>query len=288
MESLVNALVSGVISGALYAAMALGLTIIYGVSRVFNFGHGVVALIGAYIAWWLLGNTGLSLLPSMVISTGAMAIFGLAVYKLTISPLLRKPNWEFSTVIFMLGAGILLENIVLQIFGPRVKSIPPFLEGSVKIAFVSINMHEIILIVLVVVFIYLLNVFFKHTRMGQAMLAVAQSIPGAQVVGIDVNRIFGYTFGLAFAVTGFSGLLLGTKYYLNPHIGWEWMVKGFVIVCFGGLGSTAGAIYSALILGVVEAVATLYFGAIWVWPIWFVMFMAVLLIRPQGILGGRL
>ncbi len=185
-ENLVNALVSGVISGALYAAMALGLTIIYGVSRVFNFGHGVVALIGAYIAWVLMENAGLSLLPSMFISTGFMVVFGWVVYKLTISPLMKKPNWEFSTVIFMLGAGILLENIVLQIFGPRVKSIPSFFEGSVKIAFVNINLHEISLIVLVVLWIYLLNAFFKHTRTGQAMRAVAQSIPGAQVVGIDI------------------------------------------------------------------------------------------------------
>lgn len=107
------------------------------------------------------------------------------------------------------------------------------------------------------------------------------------MVGIDIDRIFSFTFGLAFLVTGFSGILLGTKYYLNPHIGWEWMVKGFVITTFGGLGSTSGAIYAALILGVVEALATLYFGAIWVWPIWFAMFMIVLLLRPQGLMGGR-
>jgi branched-chain amino acid transport system permease protein len=188
----------------------------------------------------------------------------------------------------MLGAGILLENVVLQVFGPRVKSIPLFVEGSLKIGFVQINWHELLLIVIVVASILLLNVFFKYTRMGQAMRAVAQSIPGARVVGIDINRIFSYTFGLAFAVTGFSGILLGTKYFLNPHIGWEWMVKGFVIVTFGGLGSTTGAIYAAVILGVVEALATLYFGAIWVWPIWFVMFMVLLLLRPQGIAGGRL
>ncbi len=120
------------------------------------------------------------------------------------------------------------------------------------------------------------------------MRSTAQSIPGAKIVGIDIERIFGLTFGLAFAVTGFSGVLLSTKYFLNPHIGWEWMVKGFVIVSFGGLGSTNGAIFAGLILGIVEAMVTLYIGAMWVWPIWFVIFMVVLLIRPQGILGGRL
>jgi len=287
MESLVNALVSGLVSGSLYALMALGLTIIYGVSRVFNFGHGIVAVIGAYITWLFLTSVDVGLVPSLLISLLIMSLFGWVIYRLTISPLLKKPNWEFSTVLFMLGLGILLENVTLQLFGPRVKAMPEFLEGSLKLGFVRINWHEVGLILVTVVTVVILNIFFKHTWMGQAMRAVAQSIAGARVVGMDIERIFGYTFGLAFAVTGFSGVILGTKYYMTPHIGWEWMIKGFVIVSLGGLGSTTGAIYAAVILGTVEALATLYLGAIWVWPIWFTLFVIILLIRPQGILGGR-
>ena len=288
MENLVNAIISGLISGSLYATMALGLAILYGVSGVFNFGHGVVALLGAYVAWLVFERLGLGLLLGIVLALAVLYLFGAVVYRFSINPLLKKPNWEFSTVIFMLGAGILLENVILQIFGPRVKSIPLFLEGSLRIGFVQINWHELALIVTVVVALLLLNVFFKYSRMGQAMRAIAGSTTGARIVGIDIDRIFSVTFGLAFALTGFSGILLGTKYYMNPHIGWEWMVKGFVIVSFGGLGSTMGTIYAAMILGVVEAIATLYFGAMWVWPIWFVIFLVTLLLRPQGIAGGRL
>lgn len=288
MESFGNALVSGLISASLYAIMALGLTIIYGVSRVFNFGHGIVAVVGAYITWLFLTDVGIGLVPSVLVSLLIMLVFGWVLYRLTISPLLKKPDWEFSTVLFMLGVGILLENITLQLFGPRVKSMPEFFEGSLKLGFVRINWHEVGLILVAVVTVAILNIFFKRTRMGQAMRAVAQSIDGARVVGIDIERIFGYTFGLAFVVTGFSGVLLATKYYMTPHIGWEWMIKGFVIVSLGGLGSTTGAIYAAAILGTVEALTTLYLGAIWVWPIWFTMFVIILLIRPQGILGGRM
>jgi branched-chain amino acid transport system permease protein len=288
MESLVNALVSGLVSGALYALMALGLTIIYGVSRVFNFGHGIVAVIGAYITWLFLTSIGVRLVPGLLVSLVVMALFGWVLYRLTISPLLKKPNWEFSTVLFMLGLGILLENVTLQLFGPRVKSMPAFFKGSLGLGFVRVNWEEVGLILVTVITVVVLNTFFKRTWMGQAMRAVAQSIDGARVVGIDIERIFGYTFGLAFAVTGFSGALLATKYYMTPHIGWEWMVKGFVIVSLGGLGSATGAIYAALILGTVEALATLYLGAIWVWPIWFTMFVIILLVRPQGILGGRM
>ena len=288
MNSFLNAIISGLISGSLYAATALGLTIIYGVSRVFNFAHGIVAVMGAYLAWTLLSSGGqLNLLLGIVVSLGVMYIFGTLVYRFTINPLMKKPGWDISTVLFLLGGGILLENVLLQIYGPRIKSIPVLVDGSIKFGPIVIQWNDLLLIVIAVFGIVVLNMFFKHTRMGQAMRSTAQSMPGAKVVGIDIEKIFGLTFGLAFAVTGFSGVLLSTKYFLNPHIGWEWMVKGFVIVSFGGLGSTNGAIFAGLILGIVEALVTLYLGAMWVWPIWFAIFLIVLLIRPQGILGGR-
>lgn len=287
MENLLNTVASGLISGSLYAIMALGLSILYGVSRVFNFGHGTVALLGAYLTWWMLTVAGIGFAFSTILSLIALYFFGLVMYRYAIKPLLHKPGWEISTVLFMLGAGILLENIVLQVFGPRVKDIPVLIEGRVEAGFLELTWHEVILITISIVSVIALNSFFRYSRLGQSMQAVAQSIPGARVVGIDIDHVYGLTFGLAFAVTSFSGILLGTKYFLNPHIGWDWMVKGFVIVTFGGLGSTTGAIYAAFILGIVEAVATLYLGAIWVWPIWFVMFLAVLLVRPRGILGGR-
>jgi len=290
MDSFLNAIVSGLVSGSLYATMALGLTIIYGVSQVFNFAHGIVAVLGAYLLWAVLTYTAspaIFLLGAVLVLL-FMYYFGNGVFRGTINPLIKKPGWEVSTVLFLLGGGILLENLLLQIFGPRVKSFPTFLEGGITLGPVQISYQELALMGIVLVAIIGLNLFFKRTFTGQAMRSVAQSIPGAKVVGIDIDRIFGLTFGLAFVVTGFSGILLSTKYFLTPHVGWEWMVKGFVIVAFGGLGSTNGAIFAALILGLVEAIVTLYLGAMWVWPIWFAIFLVVLLIRPQGILGGRI
>jgi branched-chain amino acid transport system permease protein len=243
---------------------------------------------GAYLVWtFLQTELQLSFLLGIVVSAVIMYVFGLLVYRFTMNPLMKKPGWDISTVLFLLGGGILLENVLLQIYGPRVKAIPVLFEGTLTIGPVSIQWSDLILMVIVVAGIVALNLFFKYTRMGQAMQATAQSMPGAKVVGVNIEYIFGLTFGLAFAVTGFSGVLLSTRYFLNPHIGWEWMVKGFVIVSFGGLGSTTGAIFAGLILGIVEALVTLYLGAMWVWPIWFIIFLIVLLIRPQGILGGR-
>jgi branched-chain amino acid transport system permease protein len=267
--------------------MALGLTIIYGVIHVFNFGHGIVAVLGGYVTWLFLTQAKLGFIPSMLLSLVVMFFFGWLLYRFTINPLLKKPNWEFSTIIFLLGMGILLENLTLQAFGPRVKHIPEFLKGSLKLGFVRINWHEIILLGLVLVFIVALNLFLKTTWFGQAMRAVAQVMDGARIVGININRTFGHAFAMATAVTGFSGILLGTKYFMTPHIGWDWMVKGFVIVVLGGLGSATGAVYAAFIMGITEALVTLYLGSLWVWPVWFLIFVIILLLRPQGLAGGR-
>jgi branched-chain amino acid transport system permease protein len=267
--------------------MALGLTILYGISHVWNFGHGIIAVVGGYITWTLMEQLGLGIVPSLILSLPVMAIFGWLLYLLTIRRLLEKPDWEYSTIIFLLGFAILLENAIQQIFGPRIKSVPKIFQGSVEIGAVSVTWQEIALAVIVVAAIIGLNLFFKYTQLGQAMRAVAESTEGAKVVGINIQKIFGYTFALAFAMTGLSGILLGTKYYMTPHVGWDWMIKGFLIVVFGGLGSTTGTIYAAVILGLVEALVALHLGMIWVWPVWFVIFIVTLLIRPQGILGGR-
>jgi branched-chain amino acid transport system permease protein len=287
MENLLNTLVSGLVSGFLYAIMALGLTIIYGISRVFNFGHGIVAVFGGYLTWTFLAKAGLPFAVSILCMLPPMYFFGWFVYRYPIRPLMKKPNADFSTVVFMLGLGIMLENIILQIFGPRVKAIPELIEGSIKLGFIKIKNHELALIFIVIVGLIVLTQFFNRTRMGQAMRAVAQSAPGAEVVGINIEKIFGYTFGLAFMVTGLSGPLLATKYFMIPHIGWDWMVKGFIIVAFGGMGSILGAVLGALVLGLAEAFTIHFIKAVWVWPIWFIMFYVLLLIRPQGLVGGR-
>ncbi|MBT3226043.1 MAG: branched-chain amino acid ABC transporter permease [Deltaproteobacteria bacterium] len=287
MKALIDAILTGLVSGSLYAAMALGLTIVYGVVRIFNFAHGLMALMGGYFAWALLTNMGIGLVPAIILSCVVMYFFGLILYLATIKPLLRKPDWEMSTVIFTLGAGILIENTLLQVFGPRFKSIPKFMSGRIKFGYFRMQKHDIILLVIIVIFFLIFIYFLKKSWFGQAMRAVAQDMDGARIVGINLHRTFSHTFALAMAVTGFSGILLATKLSVSPSIGWDWATKGFVIIVLGGWGSVPGAFYAALILGIIEALTMLYIGTMWVFPIWTVIFLLVLLVRPQGLLGGR-
>lgn len=290
MSDVMPTMASGLTLGSLYAAMAVGLTIIYGVSHVFNFAHGHVAVLGAYVAWLVLGaglgfgwGFGLGSIASLAVLGG----FGWLLYRLTVRHLLVREGWEFATLLFTLGLAILLQYGLLQVFGPRVKSIPRFTEASLRFWFGRVGIHELIVLVLSLVLIIVVGAFLQYTTTGQAMRAVSESVPGARIVGINVERIFGYTFAFAFAVTGLSGIMLGSTVYMTPHIGWEWMIKGFIIITFGGLGKIQGAVIAAFFLGLVEALVTLYAGSLWVWPAWLGLFVAALMVRPQGILGGR-
>lgn len=287
MDAFLNSLASGLIVGSLYAIMAVGLTILYGVSHVFNFAHGHVAVVAAYLVWFVAVRLGLSLPVGIVAALLVMVVLGLATYWGAIRSLLKRAEWGFGTLLFTLGLAILAEYALLELFGPRVKSVPQVLGGSVRLWFGRLMLNDLFLIAASVALMVLVGTFLKRTITGQAMRAVAQSLPGAQVVGIDIDRIYAATFIFAFVITGVSGALLGTKTFMTPHIGWEWMIKGFVIVAFGGLGSVPGAIVAAFLLGVVEALVTLYLGAIWIWPAWLLTFIVALWLRPQGILGRR-
>jgi branched-chain amino acid transport system permease protein len=290
MNSFLASATSGFIVGSLYATMAIGLTIMYGVSHVFNFAHGHVAVIGAYITWLVVGlgvGLGMGLLGGFAGAIVFMIIFGLLLYKLCIRYLLKRKGADFATLLFTLGLAIFLEFLLLQLFGPRIKSVPVFTSGTLRLPWGRIGLHDVVLIIVSIAIIVSLSLFLKRTTTGLAMRAVASSVPGARIVGIDIDRIFSRTFALAFALTGVSGILLGSRVFMTPHIGWEWMIKGFIIVTFGGLGNVLGAIVAAFTLGVVESLVTLYAGTLWIWPAWLLMFVIALSVRPQGILGGR-
>jgi len=284
---IINTLVSGIISGSLYAMMTVGLTMIYGVVKLFNFGHGLVAVLGGYLAWLLLVQMGIPLVIAVILASVAMFFFGWALFRTTLMPLLKRPDWENLSIFFLIGIGMIMENGMLQIFGPRIKNLPRFIDGRIKLGLLRINTHDLLLIVVVLVIFILIGLYLKKTWTGRCMQAVAQQMDGARVVGINVNRTFALAFALGTAVTAFSGILLATKYSLTPTAGWSWMFRGFVVVALGGLGSVSGSLVAAYILGVAEAFITLYFNTTWVYPALFAIFVIILVTRPQGIMGGR-
>jgi branched-chain amino acid transport system permease protein len=286
---ILTTLVSGIIIGSLYITMALGLSIIYGVTKIFNFAHGLIAILGAYLVWWFVSKTGLGYGWCIILSVGIIFVIGLIIYWSMIFPLLKQPKWDFTTLVITLGLGIVIENFSLISFGPDTKSIPKFITGSLRWNDYSvISWHDLSTLLIVIGMLLLLKIFFMKSKQGQAIRAVAQDMEGARYIGIDIFKVFSYTFAIGISITGFSGVLLASKLFLTSSMGWAWLVKGFVIVVFAGLGSITGIFYAGMFLGISEAFISLFLGMVWVPSFWLLAFLVILLIRPEGLSKAKL
>ncbi len=285
-REVIEVLISGIALGSIYAIMSVGMTLVYGVSRVFNFAYGSFYIWGAYLAWLLFGAfSGMNYLGVFAIVIPVMFLFGLIVEKIVCAPLRRRANWQALTMMSTLGLAIFLDSASLISFGPRKRSLPSLLEGSVNLGGFLVSTHEIATLIIAVSIIVILGLFLGRTRLGMMMRAVAQDVIGARIVGIRVNRVFGYAFALSTALAAISGILLAPKYFIFPLGGWVILVKAWIVVAFGGLGSVKGTIYSAFILGIVEALVGWHFGLQWTMVFWFAIMLATLAIRPRGLFG---
>lgn len=278
--------ISGVTQGAVYCVFALGLSLVYGIARILNFAHGSFYMAGAYIAWILSGgyvDIGYPAMLAVLVPT--LFLLGVLFERGIVRPLRWGVNWKTTTMMVTLGFAFLLDNLNLIVFGPQEKLLPPLFAGTVSVAGLVFSYHRIAIFAVAIGIVVALELFLRRTLFGNAMRAVAQDMTGAGMVGIKVDKVFGCTFGLSVVLAGVAGVLLAPIYLISPLGGWPPFLKAFVIVVFGGLGSTRGVLYSAFILGVIEAFVIFEIGATWTMPIWLLTLLAVLMLRPQGLLG---
>jgi branched-chain amino acid transport system permease protein len=284
-ELLVQVFIGGIVNGSTYAIMAVGLSLVYGVTRVFNFAYGSFFVFGAYFAWLLLkpggSNYPLAFFGALVIMFG----FGLISEWASVRPLRWKPKWDVTTMMSTLGLAILLNNVALVAFGPSKKTLPFIIEGNIRLGDIVITKYEIVVVLIALTVFVLLELFLKKTRIGMSMQAVSQDMTGAKIVGIPINRVFAYAFALSASLVAISAILLAPKVFFSPEGGWDTLCKAFVIVAFGGMGSIRGTLYAAFILAMVESAVAMYLGMSWILVIWFLILLAVLIVRPRGLAG---
>jgi len=279
-------LISGIALGSVYAIMSVGMTLVYGVSKVFNWAYGSFYIWGAYLAYLLFGTfSGMSYPVVFAIVIPVMFLFGLGVEKSICAPLRRRADWQMLTMMATLGLAIFLDNASLITFGPHKKALPPLLAGSMNLGGFTVSNHEVATLIIATSTMVILGLFLGRTRLGKTMRAVAQDVIGARIVGIKVNRVFSYAFALSTALAVIAGILLAPKYFIYPLGGWTILIKAWIVVAFGGLGSIKGTIYSAFILGIVEAFVGWHFGLQWPMVFWFAIMLATLAIRPRGLFG---
>ena len=282
----VEVLISGIAQGAVYCVFAMGLSLVYGTARVLNFAHGSFFMVGAYIAWVLsAGYFEFNYALMLTILIPVLFLMGVALERAVIRPLRWGRNWKMTTMMVTLGLAFMIDNLNLIVFGPENKLLAPFFEGSVEVSGLAFSYQTFLVFFAAVIIVVCLELFLHRTRMGNAMRAVSQDMDGASMVGINVNQVFSYTFGLSVVLAGVAGVMLAPVYLISPLGGWAPFLKAFVIVVFGGLGSTRGVLYAAFILGIVEAFVIFEVGATWTMPVWLLTLLVVLMFRPQGLLG---
>jgi branched-chain amino acid transport system permease protein len=281
-----DVIISGLINGSVYALMAVGLTLIYGVSKAFNFAYGSFYSLGGYIAFLLFG---LSFINNyflvFLLAVPILLVFGYVVEKTLVAPLRKRDDWEIKVMMITLGLALFLDNSFQVIFGSRMKSLPPFLEGGFEAGDFYLSHQDVGIFFLSISGILLFRWFLNNTRTGMSVRAVAQNPAGAQIVGIPKEFVFAATFAISTVMVGMGGILLAQKYFITPMGGWDILVKAWVITAFGGMGSIKGGLYAAFIVGMLEAFVGWYFGMTWTLIVLFAVLLTTLAVRPQGLLG---
>ena len=287
-EMLIRTLMVAVALGGIYTLISLGLTLVYGVTRVFHYAMGSFFAWGAYIAWALLQYTNLEYGAVFGITIGIMFLFGLLYERIFIYFLYssrRFADWRWTAIIVTLGSALLLDNLALVIFGPLGKTLPRIVEGVFKFGDIAVSKHDVATLLITITMVIILTLFLRKTREGMAMRGVAQDAVGANIVGIPISRMFSYTFGIAAALGGIAGMLLVPRTQLFPTVGWPIFTKALVVVVFGGLGSVPGTLIAAFTLAVVEVFATFYIGAHWSLAIFLGVLVITLVFKPKGLFG---
>jgi len=284
---IVDVIISGLTNGSVYALMAVGLTLVYGVTKAFNFAYGSFFNLGGYFAWLIIGSVGLvgGYFSIFIAVIPVMFAVGYGLEKSLVAPLRKRADWENKVMMLTLGLSLFMDNLYVAVFGGRVKSLPPILKGSAGIGEVVLSYQDIMIFILSITGILFFGWILNSTRTGMAVQAVAQNPVGAKIVGIPQDRIFAATFAISTAMVGFGGILLSQKYFISPMSGGAIMVKSWVITAFGGMGSIRGGLYAAFIIGMLEAFVSWQLGMGYSMIALFLLLLTTLVVRPRGLMG---
>lgn len=284
-QVLISTFFSGIVLGAVYALMASGLSLVWTTLGVFNFAHGALMMIGAFIAWTVSEALGLGVIMGLISGIAVAAILGVIIEYLLVRPFYNRPNMLLITVMTTLAAMIILEKGAQMIWGARLKQLPRLIEGDVSLFGVVISAHEALIIVIAPVILVALWLFATRTATGRSLRAVGQNQDAAALLGINVPLTFALAFGLGAALAGLTGVLLGSIRFITPSLGVEPLVKAMIVVIFGGLGSLGATVGAAFVIGMAEAFLVLVVGLYWTPFVLFLALIVVLIFRPNGLFG---
>ena len=279
-------LISGISLGSVYAMIALGYTMVYGIAKMLNFAHGDVIMVGGYVSLIAMTSWGLPVSAAVVVAMVACTVLGVVIEGLAYRPLRSAPS--LAVLITAIGVSYFLQNSAQLIFSPNPKPYPVIINGSLSLfgGKLTISYISLVTFLVCVIIMIALTLFTSRSKMGKAMRAVSEDKGAAQLMGINVNRTISMTFAIGSALAAVAGVFLCSSYTtLMPTTGSMPGIKAFTAAVFGGIGSIPGAFLGGLLLGIIEAMAKAYISTNISNAIVFAVLIVVLLVRPAGLLG---
>ncbi|MCI5836414.1 MAG: branched-chain amino acid ABC transporter permease [Veillonellaceae bacterium] len=278
-------MINGVSLGSIYALIALGYTMVYGVMRLINFAHGDIYMLGAYVGFFATTVGGMSFFPALLTAMVVMAIVGVLVERIAYRPMRNSP--KIALLITAIGVSLFIEYTTMFIMTPQPRTFPPVFENTTyHVGPLLITLQQLVILGSSLALMVILTYIVQHTKMGKAMRAVSYDAEAARLMGIHVDRVISFTFAVGSGLAGAAGVLVGVYYNaIDPLMGIMPGLKAFVAAVLGGVGIIPGAMFGGLILGVVEALVSGFISSTFRDAAAFTILILILLIKPTGLLG---
>lgn len=288
LEQIIQQLVNGLFLGSIYALLALGYTMVYGIIKLINFAHGEIYMLGGFMGYFFINKLNLGFFPALILSMAGAAVIGVIIEFLAYRPL--RKSTRVAALITAIGVSFLLQNGMIYLFGPEKQSFPQAIAyKKYEIGFLQISNIQVLILVVSLVLMLALQLIVKKTKMGKAMRAVSVDADAAQLMGINVNRTISFTFALGSALAAAAGMLIGLYYNsIDPMMGVVPGLKSFVAAVLGGIGIIPGAALGGFVIGLLETVTIALGFSNYKDAVVYALLIVILLIRPAGILGKNL
>ena len=287
MNTLTQIIVSGLTLGAMYAISTVSLSLIWGALNMLNMAQGAFLTFGGYAAYAAMSAAGLPPIAAIAASVGFGAILGVLIYGGIVRHMLGTENFEVNIIIATVGIATVLENALQKIFGAYPIRQPMTVEGGFFVGGTHIPYNSVVIVVVSIALMLLLAALLARTRMGRAIRAVSQNREAAELMGVPVHLVYAQVLALAGALSAASGIMLSTITTLAPTMGYDPMLKAFIICVIAGLGNVRGALYAAFILGIFEAFVQFSIGVRFAFPAMLLVVIATLIWRPSGLFGRK-
>lgn len=284
--TVLQVLLNGLLLGCVYAVIAVGFSLVWGVMNIINVAHGALLMLGAYLTFWMFHLWGIDPFATIPLSMAALFGVGYLLQRHLFNRLVRAPI--FMTFILTFGVALIIENLSLYAFTAEYRSARPSYSGAVfQLAGLTVPVVRVAPALIAVALTSALFLFMSRTRTGLAIRATRMNLESAKLMGVQIGKIYAVTFGLGAALAGAAGSLISIAYVIAPMMGPPYLLRAFTICILGGLGNVYGALVGGLVFGVVESFGGLWLGTGLQEVIGMVMLVAVLLVRPSGIMGKR-